>query len=65
MAYFRRKYYYRNEDTPEGYRRLESGYDKLVSNPLFCQLTGTIIPRPSHLNAKAALPVYPKMEILT
>lgn len=55
MAYFRRKYYYRNEDTPEGYRRLESGYDKLTSNPLFCQLAGTIIPKPSHLNAKGSI----------
>lgn len=37
MPWFSRKYY-REEDTPTGYRNLESGYALLMHNPLFQQL---------------------------
>ena len=55
MTWFRRKYYYRDENIPDGYRNLEAGYELLTSNPLFNQLSGTIIPKSSHLNAKGSI----------
>ena len=54
MPWFSRKYY-REEDTPTGYRNLESGYALLMHNPLFQQLEGTILTKASHLNEKGSI----------
>lgn len=54
MPWFSRKYYH-EEDTPTGYRNLESGYALLMHNPLFQQLEGTILTKASHLNEKGSI----------
>ena len=54
MPWFSRKYYH-EEDTPTGYRNLESGYALLMHNPLFQQLDGTILTKASHLNEKGSI----------
>ena len=54
MPWFSRKYYH-EEDTPTGYRNLESGYALLMHNPLFQQLEGIILTKASHLNEKGSI----------
>ena len=64
MPYVRSRYY-REEEKPAGYRRVEAGFGLLEKNTLFHQLDGYITAKPSHLNAKEVWPVLRKMEIST
>ena len=54
MPYVRSRYY-REEEKPAGYRRVEAGFGLLEKNTLFHQLDGYITAKPSHLNAKGSL----------
>ena len=54
MPYLRSRYY-REEEKPAGYRRVEAGFGLLEKNTLFHQLDGYINAKPSHLNAKGSL----------
>ena len=42
MAYFRRKFYYNENNMPDGLKPIYAGFDLLQSHPLFSQLDGTI-----------------------
>lgn len=55
MAYFKRKYYYREEDIPKELKAIYAGYELLQSHPLFSQLIGTIAVKSSHLNDRESI----------
>ena len=42
MAYFRRKFYYNENNMPDGLKPIYAGFDLLQSHPLFSQLDGEI-----------------------
>ena len=50
MAYFRRKFYYNENNMPDGLKPIYAGFDLLQSHPLFSQLDGTIAVRNAHLS---------------
>lgn len=52
MAYFRRKYYYRDEDIPKETKALYAGYDLIKEHPLFSSLDGTITEKTAHMDSK-------------
>lgn len=55
MAYLRKKYYYKENDIPQGLKSVYAGYDNLQANPLFSQLSGTIITKGTHLENKNSI----------
>lgn len=59
MPYVRSRYY-REEEKPAGYRRVEAGFGLLEKNTLFHQLDGYITAKPSHLNASTRRYIYRK-----
>lgn len=63
MAYFRRKFYYNENNMPDGLKPIYAGFDLLQSHPLFSQLDGTIAVRNAHLSNHSSLAcVSPKTE---
>ena len=55
MAYFRRKFYYNENNMPDGLKPIYAGFDLLQSHPLFSQLDGTIAVRNAHLSNHSSL----------
>lgn len=55
MAYFRRKFYYNENNMPDGLKPIYAGFDLLQSHPLFSQLDGTIVVRNAHLSNHSSL----------
>lgn len=55
MAYFRRKFYYNENNMPDGLKPIYAGFDLLQSHPLFSQLAGTIAVRNAHLSNHSSL----------
>ena len=50
MAYFRRKFYYNENNMPDGLKPIYAGFDLLQSHPLFSQLDGKIAVRKAQLS---------------
>ena len=59
MAYFRKKFYYNENNMPDGLKPIYAGFDLLQSHPLFSQLEGTIAVRNAII---AVWPASPKTE---
>ena len=55
MAYFGRKFYYNENNMPDGLKPIYAGFDLLQSHPLFSQLDGTIAVRNAHLSNHSSL----------
>ena len=62
MAYFRRKFYYNENNMPDGLKPIYAGFDLLQSHPLFSQLDGTIAVKMHIYPIIAVWPASPKTE---
>lgn len=55
MPYLRKKYYYKEENMPRGLPELYRGFELVEAHPLLSKLSGTVIPKTSHLNHKGSI----------